>query len=107
MDASKKHETTIDPFYDVLICQTLRSGEIVSGGIVIPEGETNVIHGLVLAAGPGVFDSQGRRMENPIKVGDVVIYLKSNSFDFWDGNHKHAAVRANAIVGKVKQQAAS
>ncbi len=104
MDASKKHETTIEPFHDVLICQALRSGEIVSGTIVVPETEANVVHGLVLAAGPGVFDAQGHRIENPVKVGDVVVYLKSNSTELWDGGHRHGIVRANMVVGKIKQQ---
>src|SRR5262245_4866345 len=101
MDQSNKHQTTIEPYHDIAICQPLRTGE-KRGRIIIPESEPNVLHCLVLAVGPGVYDAQGKRIENPVKVDDVVMFLKSNSFDFWDGAHRHYAVRANMVCGRVR-----
>ncbi len=104
MQETETHKTTIDPFHDVCIGQEVTPGEVVSGGIVIPEPtEPNVVHVLVLAAGPGVYDPMGKIIGNPVKVGDVVVFLRVNGTPFWDGNRKHWCVRANGLIGKLRR----
>lgn len=104
MEETQPHKTTIEPLHDVCIGQDLTPGEVVSGGIIVPgETEPNIAHVLVLAAGPGVYDPMGKIIGNPVSVGDVIVFLRSNGFQFWDGNRRHWAVRANALVGKLRR----
>jgi co-chaperonin GroES (HSP10) len=100
-------ETMVEPLHDVIVGQEIQQGEVVSGRIIVPNNatlDTPVVHALVLAAGDGAMNSDGKILPNPIEVSQVVMFLRASAFQFWDTNGKrHWMIRANSVVGRIRQ----
>lgn len=68
---------TLQPLHDGLVVERLDEEAKSPSGIVIPDSaKEKPQKGKVLAAGPGKMDSNGKRMEMTVKVGDTVLFTK-------------------------------
>ncbi len=70
-------KTTLIPLGDRLVIEPVVQEEVLASGIVIPDtAKEKPQQGLVLAAGPGRLDDNGKRIAMEVKVGDRVLYAK-------------------------------
>ena len=67
----------LKPLGDRLVVQALEGDEQTSTGIYLPESaKEKPQQGEVIAAGPGVRDDDGKRVEMDVSVGDIVLYAR-------------------------------
>lgn len=94
----------IKAFGDHVILEPLDPPEKI-GGLHIPESNQEKIRarevGMVVAVGPKV-NAEGERLEDPLQVGDVVVYWKHKSSWLPGLNTKpYIYLHAENIVGRV------
>ena len=85
----RKTQESFQPLFDrVLILPILDANE--RNGIIVPyQAKEKPMRGVVMAAGPGKHDEQGRLIPMSVKPGDTVLYgkyagteVKINAVDF-------------------------
>ncbi len=69
------------------------------GGIIIPDtAKEKPQKGTVVAAGPGRTTDEGKVIELPVKVGDVVIYSKYAGTEYTENGTDYLIVRESDIL---------
>jgi len=67
----------LKPLGDRLVVEPVEQEEVTAGGILLPEtAKEKPQEGKVIAAGPGRFDENGKRVKMEVKEGDRVLYAK-------------------------------
>lgn len=76
--ASKsKASTVLVPLHDRIVIRPVVQEEVLASGIVIPDtAKEKPQQGVVIAAGPGRLDDNGKRVQMDVQVGDRVLYAK-------------------------------
>lgn len=94
----------LKPLGSRVIVEPVEENEITAGGIVLPEtAKEKPQKGVVLAAGPGDRDDDGKRIEMDVKVGDTVLFAKYGGTEIKVDGKKLLILRESdllAIVGK-------
>ena len=73
--AAKK--LNLKPLGDRVVVEPIEKEEKTASGIILPEtAKEKPQEGMVLAAGPGRTDDDGKRIPMDVKVGDAVLYAK-------------------------------
>jgi chaperonin GroES len=94
----------LKPLGSRVIVEPTEENEITAGGIVLPEtAKEKPQKGVVLAAGPGDRDDDGKRIELDVKVGDTVLFAKYGGTEIKVEGKKLLILRESdllAIVGK-------
>ena len=94
----------LKPLGSRVIVEPTEENEITAGGIVLPEtAKEKPQKGVVLAAGPGDRDDDGKRIEMDVKVGDTVLFAKYGGTEIKVEGKKLLILRESdllAIVGK-------
>lgn len=64
------------PLWDYVLLEPIPNNK-TKGGIVMPDGvkPDDMARSRVLAAGPGSFRGDGHWVDNPLKVGDIVLHM--------------------------------
>ena len=69
------------------------------GGIIIPDtAKEKPQKGTVVAAGPGRTTDEGKVIEMPVKVGDVVIYSKYAGTEYAENGTDYLIVRESDVL---------
>ena len=69
------------------------------GGIIIPDtAKEKPQKGMVVAAGPGRTTDEGKVIELPVKVGDVVVYSKYAGTEYTENGTDYLIVRESDIL---------
>lgn len=69
--------TKLKPLGDRLVIEPQEQEEVTASGLVLPEtAKEKPQQGTVIAAGPGRFDDDGKRIKMDVAKGDVVLYAK-------------------------------
>ena len=72
------------------------------GGIYIPDtAKEKPQKGKVVAAGPGRTTDEGKLIEMPVKVGDVVVYSKYAGTEYTESGTDYLIVRESDILAVV------
>ncbi len=67
----------LKPLGSRVVVEPIEQEEITAGGIVLPEtAKEKPQQGVVLAAGPGDRDDDGKYIQMDVKVGDKVLFAK-------------------------------
>ncbi|HSW10698.1 MAG TPA: co-chaperone GroES [Bacillota bacterium] len=67
----------LKPLEDRVVVEPLEQEEKTKGGIVLPDtAKEKPQKGRVVAAGPGRYDEEGKRIPMEVKPGDVVAYSR-------------------------------
>ena len=75
--------TKLRPLGDRVVIEPTPREEMTKSGIVLPDtAKEKPQEGKVLAAGPGAFDNEGKRVAMDVKVGDKVLYAKYAGTEF-------------------------
>ena len=75
--------TKLRPLGDRVVIQPTAREEMTKSGIVLPDtAKEKPQEGTILAAGPGSFDNDGKRVAMDVKKGDKVLYAKYAGTEF-------------------------
>jgi chaperonin GroES len=78
-----KTATKLQPLGDRVVVKPTEREEMTKSGIVLPDtAKEKPQEGLILAAGPGAFDTEGKRIAMDVKVGQKVLYGKYAGTEF-------------------------
>ncbi len=82
--------TNLRPLADRVIVEPLERDETTAGGILLPEtAKEKPQEGLVIAAGPGRWDEEGKkRVPLEVAVNDRVVYAKYSGTEIKLGDKK-------------------
>ena len=75
--------TKLRPLGDRVVVEPTPREEMTKSGIVLPDtAKEKPQEGTVIAAGPGAFDTEGKRIAMDVKKGDKVLYAKYAGTEF-------------------------
>ena len=91
----------IKPLFDQVLIEPLEKKEITPSGIYIPDSaREKPAEGTVLAVGPGS-KPDGKKIDMPVKVGDVVIYKKWGGHEVKVGGKEMLLVEVKDVMALV------
>lgn len=80
---AKATEKKLRPLGDRVVIKPVAREEMTKSGIVLPDtAKEKPQEGVILAAGPGKIDDNGKREPMDVKVGDKVLYAKYAGTEF-------------------------
>ena len=81
--SATKSASKLQPLGDRVVVKPTPREEMTKSGIVLPDtAKEKPQEGLILAAGPGAFDNEGKRMPMDVMVGQKVLYGKYAGTEF-------------------------
>lgn len=90
----------LKPLADRVIVKPSEAEEKTKTGILLPDtAKEKPTKGKIIAVGPGKLDDKGRRIELPVRVGDVVYYGKYSGTDVEINAEKFVILRESDILG--------
>ncbi|MBI4911699.1 MAG: co-chaperone GroES [Acidobacteria bacterium] len=93
----------IKPLYDRVVLKRMDPAETVKGGIIIPDtAKEKPMEALVVAAGEGKFDDNGKRVPMSVKAGDKVLIGKYSGTEVKIDGEDHVIVREDEILAIVQ-----
>jgi chaperonin GroES len=96
---------SLRPLHDRVIIKRLDQETKTASGIVIPESAAEKPdQGEVVAVGPGKRDSDGKRIEPDLKVGERVLFGKYSGQQVKVDGNELLVLREEDIVAVVSQQ---
>jgi chaperonin GroES len=67
----------IKPLHDHILVERIEAENKTKGGIIIPDtAQEKPMEGIIIAAGEGAFDNNGKRVALDVKVGNRVLFKK-------------------------------
>ena len=74
--------------------------EVKKGGIIIPDtAKEKPQQGEVIAAGPGRYDDQGKRVPMDVKAGHKVLFGKYSGSEASIGGEEYLIMREDDVMG--------
>ena len=71
----------IKPLHDHILVERIEAENKTKGGIIIPDtAQEKPLEGIVVAAGEGAYDNNGKRIALDVKAGNRILFKK------WGGN---------------------
>ena len=102
MTTSIKSATQIQPMADRVVIRPTEQEEITKSGIYLPDtARERPQEGEVVAAGPGRYLSNGKRLEMELKSGDKVIYSKYSGSEIQVEDEELLVMSSNDILAKI------
>ena len=102
MATATKTDTKLQPLGDRVVIKPTAREEMTKSGIVLPDtAKEKPQEGTILAAGPGAFDTEGKRIPMDVKVGQKVLYGKYAGTEFKIEDHELLIVRQKDIPAVV------
>ncbi len=87
------------PLNDRVLVKRLEVEEKTAGGLYIPDtAKEKPSRGEIVAAGPGKVDSNGKRIELEVKVGDSVLFSKYAGTEVKIEGVEHLIMREEDIL---------
>ena len=95
----------LKPLGDRLVVEPVEQEEVTAGGILLPEtAKEKPQEGKVIAAGPGRFDENGKRVKMEVKEGDRVLYAKYAGTEVKvEGDKKMLILKESDILALVER----
>ena len=94
----------LKPLSDRLVIEPQEKEEKTASGIILPEtAKEKPQKGIVLAAGPGRTDDNGKRIEMDVKTGDVVLYAKFAGTEVKINDRKLLIIKESDILAIVEK----
>jgi chaperonin GroES len=80
---NKAAEKKLRPLGDRVVIKPIAREDMTKSGIVLPDtAKEKPQEGIILSAGPGKIDENGKREPMDVKVGDKVLYAKYAGTEF-------------------------
>jgi chaperonin GroES len=95
---------SLKPLGNRVVIDPIEQEEVTAGGIVLPEtAKEKPQQGLIVAAGPGDRDEDGKRITMDVKVGDKVLFAKYAGTELKLDGKKLLILRETDILGIVEE----
>ncbi len=93
----------IRPLGDRVLVKRLESEKLSKGGIIIPDSaKEKPIEGMVVSAGPGKRDDNGKIAELSVKAGDKILFGKYSGTEVKIDGDEHLILREEDILGVIE-----
>jgi chaperonin GroES len=95
---------SLKPLGNRVVIEPIEQEEVTAGGIVLPEtAKEKPQQGLIVAAGPGDRDEDGKRIPMDVKTGDKVLFAKYAGTELKLDGKKLLILRETDILGIVEE----
>lgn len=95
--------TNLKPLGDRVVVRPTEQEQTTASGLVLPEtAKEKPQQGLVIAAGPGRRDDDGKRIAMDVAVGDSVLYAKYAGTEIKINNEKLLILKETDILAIVE-----
>jgi chaperonin GroES len=89
----------VRPLHDRILVKRLESEEKTKGGIIIPDtAKEKPQEGLVIAAGPGRVDENGKVIAIEVKKGDKILFGKYSGSEINLDGEEHLIIREEDVL---------
>ena len=103
MATATASKTKLRPLGDRVVIEPTPREEMTKSGIVLPDtAKEKPQEGKILAAGPGAFDNDGKRVAMDVKKGDKVLYAKYAGTEFKIDDNDYLIVSQKDILAVVE-----
>jgi chaperonin GroES len=93
----------IRPLHDRILVKRLESEEKTKGGIIIPDtAKEKPQEGLVVAAGPGRVNEDGKVTPLDVKKGDKVLFGKYSGTEVTLEGEEHLIIREEDVLAVIQ-----
>jgi chaperonin GroES len=93
----------LKPLGSRVVIEPIEQEEVTASGIVIPEtAKEKPQKGIVIAAGPGDRDEDGKRIALDVEVGNTVLYAKYAGTEIKIDNKKLLILRESDLLAIVE-----
>ena len=94
----------IRPLQDRILVERIEE-EIKKGGIIIPDSaKEKPQQGKVIAAGPGRYDEDGKRIPMEVKKGDIILFGKYSGNEIRIGEEEHLIMREDDVLAVIEKE---
>ncbi len=95
----------IRPLQDRVLVKRLKEEEMTKGGIIIPDtAKEKPQEAEVVAAGPGKYNDDGKRIPLEVKAGDRVLIGKYSGSEIKVDDEEYVIVREDEVLAIVDQK---
>ncbi|MFO7586107.1 MAG: co-chaperone GroES [Anaerolineales bacterium] len=96
---------SIKPLGDRVVVEPAEQEETTASGLVLPDtAKEKPQQGVILAAGPGQRDDDGKRVPMDVKVGDKVLFAKYAGTELKLDGKKLLILRESDLLGIVESK---
>ena len=89
----------VRPMHDRLLVERIEQGEVLQGGIIIPDtAKEKPQEGRVVAAGTGKVTEEGKRLALDVKVGDRILFGKYSGSDVKVDDKEYLILREEDVL---------
>ena len=93
---------SVKPLGNRVVVEPIEQEDVTASGIVLPDtAKEKPQQGMILAAGPGERDDDGKRIELDVKVGDKVLFAKYAGTELKLDGKKLLILRETDLLGIV------
>jgi len=93
---------SVKPLGNRVVVEPIEQEDVLASGIVLPDtAKEKPQQGMILAAGPGERDDEGKRIELDVKVGDKVLFAKYAGTELKLDGKKLLILRETDLLGIV------
>ena len=93
----------IRPLHDRILVKRLESEEKTKGGIIIPDtAKEKPQEGLVVAAGPGRVNEDGKVTALDVKKGDKILFGKYSGTEVTLEGEEHLIIREEDVLAVIQ-----
>ena len=93
---------SVKPLGNRVVVEPIEQEDVTASGIVLPDtAKEKPQQGMILAAGPGERDDDGKRIEMDVKVGDKVLFAKYAGTELKLDGKKLLILRETDLLGIV------
>jgi chaperonin GroES len=93
------------PLQDRVLVKRLEEGEVVKGGIIIPDtAKEKPVEGEVAAAGPGKMRDDGKRSPLDVKAGDRILFGKYAGTEIKIDDQDYLIMREEEILAVLESE---
>jgi len=94
----------LQPLDDKIVVKAVEGDEKTKSGIIIPDtaSKEKPQRGEVVAAGPGRFDVNGKRLPMDVKVGDQVLFSKYSPNEVKVDGEEYLIISQSDVLAVIK-----
>ena len=103
MATKKQTKIAFTPIADRVLVRPADAETVRASGIVLPDSaQEKPMRGVVVAAGPGRTDADGKRLPMPVAAGNQVVYGKYAGNDIKFDGQEYKILRADEILALIE-----
>lgn len=104
MTSKQTSKIRVRPLSNRVLVRKLESSDTMKGGIILPDtAKKKQEMAEVIAIGPGKKDSEGKLIQMPVEVGDIILMDKYSGQEVTVDDEEYVIVRADDIIARIEK----